>query len=68
MIHEFPNGMTVAELKKLVADWPEKDQNGDDNEVWLQTSPGASSPVVTFAKLNERDIYLAPSQSVWDDR
>jgi hypothetical protein len=31
----FPNGMTVAELKALVRDWPETDQHGEPCEVWL---------------------------------
>lgn len=26
---EFANGMTVAELKRLVADWPETDEYGE---------------------------------------
>lgn len=31
----FQNGMTVAELKKMIRDWPETDEYGEPCEVWL---------------------------------
>ncbi len=36
----YPNGMTVAELKAMVRDWPETDQNGDPCEVWIGRADG----------------------------
>ena len=35
--HQFPNGLTVKELKTIVADWPEVDHLGEPTEVWIET-------------------------------
>lgn len=34
-IKHYPNGMKVRELKELIKDWPEKDDFGEDCEVWI---------------------------------
>lgn len=34
---DFPNGMTVKELKALIADWPETNQYGEDTKVLIST-------------------------------
>lgn len=75
-ITDFPNGMTVAELKSLIADWPDKNEDGEDNEVWLETGRNASSPCVSVWPLNLRknrngseyaDFLLAPSTEAWKE-
>ena len=52
--HEFPNGLTVKELKAAIADWPEVYADGSSCEVWITTGPCQSSPVVLIAPLNVR--------------
>lgn len=43
-IHEgtyvFPHGITVAELKGIVAQWPDTDDDGKPNEVWSYDGEG----------------------------
>lgn len=53
----YPNGMTVAELKAMVRDWPETDQNGDPCEVWIGRADGLSNQVRSTAPLNLRRSY-----------
>lgn len=47
-------GITVAELKKVVAEWPETDDYGEPREVWLCTGVHLSSPVKHLQILNRR--------------
>ena len=55
----FHNGMTVAELKKRIADWPETDQYGEPTEVWIETGDGESNQVKSIWPLNNGDILLS---------
>ena len=32
-----PNGLTVAELKQIVASMPEKNKAGEDFTIWVET-------------------------------
>ena len=61
----FKNGMTVSQLKKLIKYWPEKYNDGEDAEVWIETGRGLSSPVTEVSRLNVRgdsfDILLESS-------
>ena len=50
-----PNGLTVAELKRIVASMPEKNEAGEDFTVWVETGFGLSSVVVEISPLNKRD-------------
>ncbi len=50
----FLNGLTVAELKLIINDWPETDNNGNPCEVWIETGKDLSSPVVEVSPLNYR--------------
>jgi hypothetical protein len=58
MIKEFEMGMTVRDLKELIKDWPETDKYGEPAEVWVETTPGLSSPVRLATTLNGTDILL----------
>lgn len=59
MIKLFPNGITIAELKELLRDYPDKDPDtGDDNECWFATGESCSSPVTAVANLNRGDILF----------
>ena len=51
---EFTNGMTVADLKELIRDWPEVDENGEPCEVWLCDSSGMSNQARMATPLNMR--------------
>lgn len=31
----FENGLTVAQLKAILADWPDADKDGRPHEVWI---------------------------------
>lgn len=53
-LREFPNGMTVAELKEMVRDWPETDEYGDPCEVWLGDGCGFSNQAKLASPLNMR--------------
>lgn len=53
-----PNGITVAELKRLVLNLPEADENGDPYEVWFETGENLSSPVTEICRLNHGDILF----------
>lgn len=68
---EFPNCLTVKELKDLVKDWPEVHAlSGEPMEVWIDNPNGTSSPVIAVWPLNysksdesgkeSADIMLVP--------
>jgi len=50
----FPNGMTVADLKTLIAGWPETTASGEPCEVFIETQGGLSSPALAAWPLNAR--------------
>ena len=53
--HRFPNGLTVTELKTIVADWPEVDHLGEPTEVWIETGKSLTSWAVEVGTLNYRE-------------
>jgi hypothetical protein len=68
-------GVTVAELKKHIASWPETDAMGEPTEVWLETGHQLSSPCMSVELLNYRmrddgthtsDLLLCPSETAWN--
>jgi hypothetical protein len=54
-IIRYENGMTVRELKELILDWPETDENGDPCEVWLCDGKGISNQAKKASSLNARE-------------
>lgn len=54
LMTDYPDGMTVAELKALVRDWPETDAYGEPCEVWLCDGAGLSNQVRMATPLNMR--------------
>ena len=50
--HQFPNGLTVTELKAIVADWPEVNHLGEPTEVWIETGKSLTSWAVEVEPLN----------------
>lgn len=46
--------VTVAELKRHIADWPEMDASGEPTEVWVQSGDGFSKACVAVEVLNLR--------------
>lgn len=68
-------GVTVAELKKHIAAWPETDAMGEPTEVWLETGHQLSSPCMSIELLNYRmrddgthtsDLLLCPCETAWN--
>lgn len=59
MILLFKNGLTVAELKAIVANLPDTDAFGQPAEIWVETEDGLSSPVVEVATLNSVDLCFS---------
>lgn len=54
----FPNGLTVRELKALIADWPEIDDEGNEAEVWIEDDSSLSNIVKKVWPLNDVDILF----------
>ncbi len=52
-IHSFKNGMTVAELKEAIKDWPNLNEDGEPNEVWVDGN-GYSNRSYGIWPLNKR--------------
>jgi hypothetical protein len=52
-IFKFRNGMTVKELKEIIADWPEEYDNGEPCEVWVGDR-GLTNQVVELWPLNKQ--------------
>ena len=61
-IQEFPNGMSVKDLKKLVANLPEVNESGEDNEAWMMTGNGTTSQIANVSPLNRGDILFGCRQ------
>ena len=57
---ENDNGITIAQLKEYVKDLPEKDEYGEDFEVWMSTPDAVmvSNVVKQICRLNKGDIIL----------
>ena len=53
-------GITIKELKKLVKDLPEKDDNGEDFELWVMNTngDGRSNIATNITKLNKGDLII----------
>lgn len=62
---DFPNGMTVTELKEMVRDWPETDEFGEPCEVWLCDRQGLSNQAIMATPLNMRQS--GDKTKVWAD-
>ena len=65
MIVRFENGMTVADLKRLIADWPETDEYGEPCEVWLGDGGCLSNQAKELSSLNMRQSEDGTKQ--WAD-
>lgn len=55
---QFPNGLTVRELKEYIQDWPDTDELGNESEVWMSNIDGTSSQVKVLWPLNSTDIMF----------
>ena len=50
----FQTGMTVIDLKRLVADWPETNEYGEPSEVWLTNGNGVFNQAKAIIPLGIR--------------
>lgn len=64
-LSSFPDGMTVAQLKAIVRDWPETDEYGDPCEVWVCDGKGLSNQARMATPLNMR--RSKDDKTVWAD-
>lgn len=64
-IQLFENGMTVADLKRIIADWPETDDEGEPCEVWLGSGNGYTNQAIVAIPLNVRSNEDGSKQ--WGD-
>lgn len=63
----YENGITVKELKKILADIPDVGLDGEDTEVWISTGVMTSSPAHSVCKLNYRqDCEPGSTGESWD--
>ena len=52
---DFDQGLTVKELKSIIKDWPDTNEDtGEPCEVWITTSENLSNPVKMVYPLNRR--------------
>lgn len=59
MIRKYPNGLTISELKQIVADMPDiQTWSGDPYEVWIDTGNGLSSVCTVVSDLNAGDLLF----------
>ena len=77
MIEQFTEGLTVRDLKRIIKDWPEEDENGELTEVWVGNLDGFSNVVIELSSLNKRtgdngeewsDLLLESDQPTQGDR
>lgn len=54
-------GITIKQLKKLIKDLPETDDNGEDYEVWIENTDDErlSNSAKSIIQLNKGDIILS---------
>jgi hypothetical protein len=57
MITQFPQGLTVKQLKEMIKDWPEVDLFGDPCEVWLGSGNGLTNICTRVSSLNHRSDH-----------
>lgn len=54
-------GITIKQLKDFIKDLPDKDENGEDFEVWIGGNNchfGLSNPCTEISKLNIGDLIF----------
>ena len=53
-------GITIKELKELVKDLPEQDENGEDFELWVMNTDGSimSNIATSIMQLNRGDLIV----------
>lgn len=56
-------GLTVKQLKEFIKDWPEINDSGEVNEIWVGTDAGLSSPCIEIVKLNQGDVLFEHKDS-----
>ena len=63
---ENSSGITVKELKELIKDLPETDEEGNNFEIWIEHTENKdlSSIVNCVEQLNKGDIILSSETSV----
>lgn len=63
MTQDFPKfnatrAITVRELKELIKDWPDIDERGEQNTVWVGNHESTSNECRRVVPLNRGDLLL----------
>jgi hypothetical protein len=55
------NGITVKQLKELVKEWPDENEFGHENLLWLENygSPGFTNVAKQVCQLGKSDILIS---------
>jgi hypothetical protein len=53
---EFPQGITVKELKEILAHWPETNGRGEPTRVWIESSTNLMESVVREVTSGQVDL------------
>ena len=61
---ENKKGITVAELKMVIAHWPSTDFEGEPTEVWIDNGDDTSRPCFRIMPLNLRGYEDAATADV----
>lgn len=61
---EFPQGVTVKELRDLLAGWPEANGHGEPTRVWITSSANLMESAVT--KVSDGAVDLTDPLAVPD--
>lgn len=65
MIKEYPNGLTIKELKEFINSLPDEMEDGEPYEVWIESGAGLSNVVKRLAALNH-DGYGSDICLMWN--
>ena len=52
--------MKIKELKELLKEWPDFNEDGEPSEIWIETDNLISNEVESFSLLNSSDLLLIP--------
>ncbi len=52
------DGITMKQLKDYIKDMPDKNENGEDYEIFIETGQNLSSIVTEIWDLNNGDLLL----------
>lgn len=49
------DGLTIRQMKEILSVLPDKNEYGEDYEIWIDSGRGLSNPVIDVWALNKRE-------------